>query len=180
MMDIYDDRFKDVCEPESDDSSSPTSTIVEEFDSLVGEIIKQKEEVKKISDPVARRRVCFTSNLKNCRIIHQGRVIHSLKLLRGCNFHTSFQNNNLEGLFNRGYEDLNFIPTVFRNVYVNGIVSIKVFVVVVCVSLGANFWQEVKEFGFDWSCVTFSNPLWEKKDDCPSRSDESVLRGLPP
>ncbi|GJR72924.1 hypothetical protein Tco_0085289 [Tanacetum coccineum] len=52
MMDIYDDRFKDVCEPESNDSSSPTSTIVEEFDSLVGEIIKQKEEVKKISDPM--------------------------------------------------------------------------------------------------------------------------------
>ncbi|GKA00802.1 reverse transcriptase domain-containing protein [Tanacetum coccineum] len=54
MMDIYDDRFKDVCEPESDDSSSPTSTIVEEFDSLVGEIIKQKEEVKKISDPTRK------------------------------------------------------------------------------------------------------------------------------
>ncbi|GJT22765.1 hypothetical protein Tco_0892702 [Tanacetum coccineum] len=70
-------KFKDVCEPESNDSSSPTSTIVEEFDSLVGEIIKQKEEVKKISDPVARRRACFTSNLENFRIIHQGRVIHS-------------------------------------------------------------------------------------------------------
>ncbi|GKE55025.1 reverse transcriptase domain-containing protein [Tanacetum coccineum] len=55
MMDIYDDRFKDVCEPESNDSSSPTSIIVEEFDSLVGEIIKQKEEVKKISDPIARK-----------------------------------------------------------------------------------------------------------------------------
>ncbi|GKF06360.1 hypothetical protein Tco_0037028, partial [Tanacetum coccineum] len=77
MMDIYDDRFKDVCEPESNDSSSPTSTIVEEFDSLVGEIIKQKEEVKKISDPVARRRACFTPNLENFRIIHQGRIIHS-------------------------------------------------------------------------------------------------------
>ncbi|GKG24590.1 hypothetical protein Tco_0395218, partial [Tanacetum coccineum] len=37
MMDIYDDRFKDVCEPESNDSSSPTSTIVEEFESLVEE-----------------------------------------------------------------------------------------------------------------------------------------------
>ncbi|GJV12732.1 hypothetical protein Tco_1354273 [Tanacetum coccineum] len=56
MMDIYDDRFKDVCEPESNDSSSPTSTIVEEFDSLVGEIIKQKVEVKKISDPQLLRR----------------------------------------------------------------------------------------------------------------------------
>ncbi|GKA46433.1 hypothetical protein Tco_0739316 [Tanacetum coccineum] len=53
MMDIYDDRFKDVCEPKSNDSSSPTS------------------------DPVARRRFCFTSNLENFRIIHQGRVIHS-------------------------------------------------------------------------------------------------------
>ncbi|GKC96991.1 hypothetical protein Tco_1162433 [Tanacetum coccineum] len=76
MMDIYDDRFKDVCEPENNDSSSPTSTIVEEFESLVGEIIKQKEEVKEISDPVARRRDCF-AKLKNFRIIHQGRVIHS-------------------------------------------------------------------------------------------------------
>ncbi|GKA37901.1 hypothetical protein Tco_0724466 [Tanacetum coccineum] len=53
MMDIYDDRVKDVCEPKNDDSS--TSTIVEEFESLVGEIIKQKEEVKEISDPAARR-----------------------------------------------------------------------------------------------------------------------------
>ncbi|GJX96987.1 reverse transcriptase domain-containing protein [Tanacetum coccineum] len=61
MMDIYDDRFKDVCEPESNDSSSPTSTIVEEFDSSVGEIIKQKEEVKEISDPVARRRKWATN-----------------------------------------------------------------------------------------------------------------------
>ncbi|GJT00602.1 hypothetical protein Tco_0821771 [Tanacetum coccineum] len=51
MMDIYDDRFKDVCEPESNDSSSPTSTIVEEFDSLVGEIIKKKEEDKENVDP---------------------------------------------------------------------------------------------------------------------------------
>ncbi|GJU36843.1 reverse transcriptase domain-containing protein, partial [Tanacetum coccineum] len=79
MMDIYDDRFKDVCEPESNDSSSPTSTIVEEFDSLVREIIKQKEEVKEISDPVARRRACF-SKLENFRIINQGRVIHSPKV----------------------------------------------------------------------------------------------------
>ncbi|GJW07551.1 hypothetical protein Tco_1569974 [Tanacetum coccineum] len=35
MMDIYDDRVKDVCEPENDESSSPTSTIVEEFESLL-------------------------------------------------------------------------------------------------------------------------------------------------
>ncbi|GJW74130.1 reverse transcriptase domain-containing protein [Tanacetum coccineum] len=56
--------------------------IRDEFDSLVGEIIKQKEEVKKISDLVARRRACFTSNLKNFRIIHQGRVIHSPQIVR--------------------------------------------------------------------------------------------------
>ncbi|GJS45007.1 hypothetical protein Tco_0595128 [Tanacetum coccineum] len=54
MMDIYDDRVKDVCEPKNDDSS--TSTIVEEFESLLEKIIKQKEEVKGISDPAARRR----------------------------------------------------------------------------------------------------------------------------
>ncbi|GJY37985.1 reverse transcriptase domain-containing protein [Tanacetum coccineum] len=58
MMDIYDDRVKDVCEPKSNDDS-PTSTIVEEFESLLGDIIRQKEEVKGISDPVARRKACF-------------------------------------------------------------------------------------------------------------------------
>ncbi|GJQ91740.1 hypothetical protein Tco_0002879 [Tanacetum coccineum] len=103
MMDIYDNRFKDVCEPESDDSSS-TSTIVEEFDSLVGEIIKQKEEVKKISDPVARRRACF-SKLENFRIINQGRVIHSLKLLPVGAISHILSNNNLEDSFKMGIED---------------------------------------------------------------------------
>ncbi|GJQ99842.1 hypothetical protein Tco_0522827 [Tanacetum coccineum] len=44
MMDIYDDRFKDVCEPENDESSSPTSTIVEEFESLLGRNIKKRKE----------------------------------------------------------------------------------------------------------------------------------------
>ncbi|GJW22845.1 reverse transcriptase domain-containing protein [Tanacetum coccineum] len=110
MMDIYDDRFKDVCEPESNDSSSPTSTIVEEFDSLVGEIIKQKEEVKKISDPVARRRACFTSNLENFRIIHQGRVIHSPQIASVGAISHIFPNNNLKDSFKMGDEDLNFIP----------------------------------------------------------------------
>ncbi|GJU37487.1 hypothetical protein Tco_1185841 [Tanacetum coccineum] len=37
----------------------PTSAIVDEFESLLGDIIKQKEELKGISDPVARRRACF-------------------------------------------------------------------------------------------------------------------------
>ncbi|GJT17420.1 reverse transcriptase domain-containing protein [Tanacetum coccineum] len=109
MIDIYDDRFKDVCEPETNDSSSPTSTIVEEFDSLVGEIIKQKEEVKEISDPVARRRACF-SKLENFRIIHQGRVIHSPKIAFVGAISHIFPNNNLEDSFKMGDEDLNFIP----------------------------------------------------------------------
>ncbi|GKA41578.1 hypothetical protein Tco_0734238 [Tanacetum coccineum] len=77
MMDVYDNRVKDVCEPENVDFSSPTSTIVEEFESLVEEIIKQKEEVKEISDLDARRRACF---LDKFRIINQGRVIHSPKI----------------------------------------------------------------------------------------------------
>ncbi|GJS92064.1 reverse transcriptase domain-containing protein [Tanacetum coccineum] len=126
MMDIYDDRFKDVCEPESNDSSSPTSTIVEEFDSLVGEIIKQKEEVKKISDPVARRRACFTSNLENFRIIHQGRVIHSPQIA------------SVESKIGKEYD----FPL-------------------------CDDFQSFK---------TFSNPLFEKKDDFPSRNDESILK----
>ncbi|GJU68151.1 hypothetical protein Tco_1254410 [Tanacetum coccineum] len=125
LIDVHGEELvirDDVCEPESNDSSSPTSTIVEEFDSLVGEIIKQKEEVKKISDPVARRRACFTSNLENFRIIHQGRVIHSPQneSSRRGNFTHTFQTSNL-----------------FK---------------------------------------TFSNLLFEKKDDFPSRNDESILK----
>ncbi|GKA30918.1 hypothetical protein Tco_0717223 [Tanacetum coccineum] len=58
MMDAYDDQVKDVCEPESNNDST-TSAIVDEFESLLGDIIKQKEELKGISDPVARRRACF-------------------------------------------------------------------------------------------------------------------------
>ncbi|GJX01516.1 reverse transcriptase domain-containing protein [Tanacetum coccineum] len=97
MMDIYDDRVKDVCEPKNDDSS--TSTIVEEFESLLEKIIKQKEEVKGISDPVTRRK-------------------------------------------SKGLEKILDFP------------------------LGDDF-QSFK---------TFSNPLFEKKDDFPSRNDESILK----
>ncbi|GKC51666.1 hypothetical protein Tco_1074411 [Tanacetum coccineum] len=64
------------CEPESHVSLRPHQ-YVEEFESLVEEIIIQKEEVKEISDPVARRRACF---LDKFRIINQGRVIHSPKI----------------------------------------------------------------------------------------------------
>ncbi|GKE74814.1 hypothetical protein Tco_1536855 [Tanacetum coccineum] len=109
MMDIYDDRVKDVCELENDDSSSPTSTIVEEFESLMEEIIKQKEEVKEISDPVARRRDCF-EKLKNFRILNQGRVIHSPKVASVSAISHIFPKNNLEDSFKMGDEDLNFIP----------------------------------------------------------------------
>ncbi|GJY03051.1 reverse transcriptase domain-containing protein [Tanacetum coccineum] len=63
MMDVYDDRVKDVCEPESNDEST-TSAIVDEFESLLGDIIKQKEELKGISDPVARRKACFLDKFK--------------------------------------------------------------------------------------------------------------------
>ncbi|GJT54551.1 reverse transcriptase domain-containing protein [Tanacetum coccineum] len=63
--------------PESNDDST-TSAIVDEFESLLGDIIKQKEELKGISDPVARRRACF-AKLDKCKITSQGRVIHSPK-----------------------------------------------------------------------------------------------------
>ncbi|GKA08446.1 hypothetical protein Tco_0687777 [Tanacetum coccineum] len=166
MMDIYDDRFKDVCEPESNDSSSPTSTIVEEFDSLVGEIIKQKEEVKKISDPVARRRACF-SKLENFRIIHQGRVIHSPQIASVGAISHIFPNNNLEDSFKMGDEDLNFIPN--KELDKEDLIPIP------------RESKIGKECDFPLcddfqSFKTFSNPLFEKKDDFPSRNDESILK----
>ncbi|GJT92718.1 hypothetical protein Tco_1081563 [Tanacetum coccineum] len=118
---------KDVCEPESNDDSA-TSTIVDEFESLLGDIIKQKEELKGISDPVARRRASF-AKLDKFKITSQGRVIHSPKK--------------------------------------------------------ASITQEKPKIGKDCdfpSCddfqsfKTFSNPLFEKQDDFPSRNDESILK----
>ncbi|GJS30829.1 reverse transcriptase domain-containing protein [Tanacetum coccineum] len=167
MMDIYDDRFKDVCEPESNDSSSPTSTIVEEFDSSVGEIIKQKEEVKEISDPVARRRFCFTSNFKNFRIIHKGKVIHSPQIASVGAISHIFPNNNLEDSFKMGDEDLNFIPN--KELDKEDLIPIP------------RESKIGKECDFPLcddfqSFKTFSNPLFEKKDDFPSRNDESILK----
>ncbi|GKB45737.1 reverse transcriptase domain-containing protein, partial [Tanacetum coccineum] len=167
MMDIYDDRFKDVCEPKSNDSSSPTSTIVEEFDSLVGEIIKQKEEVKKISYPFARRKACFTSNLENFRIIHQGRVIHSPQIASVGAISHIFPNNNLEDSFKIGDEDLNFIQN--KELDKEDLIPIP------------RESKIGKECDFPLcddfqSFKTFSNPLFEKKDDFPSRNDESILK----
>ncbi|GJS90697.1 hypothetical protein Tco_0773333 [Tanacetum coccineum] len=160
---ILDDRSKDVCEPESNDSS-PTSTIVEEFESLVEEIIKQKEEVKEISDPDARRRACF---LDKFRIINQGRVIHSPKIASVSAISHIFPNNNLEDSFKMGDEDLNFIPN--KELDKEDLIPIP---------------RESK-IGKDCdfplcdnfqSFKTFSNPLFEKKDDFPSRNDESIFK----
>ncbi|GJZ61170.1 reverse transcriptase domain-containing protein [Tanacetum coccineum] len=166
MMDIYDDRVKDVCEPKSNDSSSTTSTIVDEFESLLGEIIKQKEELKGISDPAARRRASF-AKLENFRIINQGRVIHSPKVATISAISHIFPNNNLEDSFKMGNEDLNFIPN--KELDKEDLIPIP---------------RESK-IGKDCdfplcddfqSFKTFSNPLFEKKDDFPSRNDESTLK----
>ncbi|GJV05780.1 reverse transcriptase domain-containing protein [Tanacetum coccineum] len=105
-----------------------------------------KEEVKEISDPVARRRFCFTSNFKNFRIIHKGKVIHSPQIASVGAISHIFPNNNLE--------DLILIPRESK--------------------IG-------KECDFPLcddfqSFKTFSNPLFEKKDDFPSRNDESILK----
>ncbi|GJV56080.1 hypothetical protein Tco_1457085 [Tanacetum coccineum] len=158
MMDIYDDRVKDVCEPKNDDS--PTSTIVDEFESLLEKIIKQKEEVKGISDPAARRKACF-------KIINQGRVIHSPKKASISAISHIFPNNNLEDSFKMGNEDLNFIPN--KELDKEDLIPIP---------------RESKigkdcdfPLGDDFqSFKTFSNPLFEKEDDFPSRNDESILK----
>ncbi|GJS94288.1 hypothetical protein Tco_0801256 [Tanacetum coccineum] len=159
MMDIYDDRVKDVCEPKSNDDS-PTSTIVEEFESLLGDIIRQKEEVKGISDPVARRKACF-------KIMNQGRVIHSPKKASISAISHIFPNNNLEDSFKMGDEDLNFSSN--KELDKEDLIPIP---------------RESKigkdcdfPLGDDFqSFKTFSNPLFEKKDDFPSRNDESILK----
>ncbi|GJT03575.1 reverse transcriptase domain-containing protein [Tanacetum coccineum] len=109
MMDVYDDRVKDVCEPESNDDSA-TSAIVDEFESLLGDIIKQKEELKGISDPVARRKA-----YKEILIP----IPRESKIGKDCDF-----------------------PS-------------------------CDDFQSFK---------TFSNPLFEKEDDFPSRNDESILK----
>ncbi|GJR84715.1 hypothetical protein Tco_0155500 [Tanacetum coccineum] len=157
---IYDDRVKDVCEPKNDDS--PTSTIVDEFESLLEKIIKQKEEVKGISDPAARRKACF-------KIINQGKVIPVLPTKASiCQFQQSFPNNNLEDSFKMGNEDLNFIPNKELDKEILIPIPRESKIGKDCdFPLGDDF-QSFK---------TFSNPLFEKKDDFPSRNDESILKG---
>ncbi|GJV12044.1 reverse transcriptase domain-containing protein [Tanacetum coccineum] len=156
MMNIYDDRVKDVCEPKSNDDS-PTSTIVEEFESLLGDIIRQKEEVKGISDPVARRKACF----------NQGRVIHSPKKASISAISHIFPNNNLEDSFKMGDEDLNFSSN--KELDKEDLIPIP------------RESKIGKECDFPLcddfqSFKTFSNPLFEKQDDFPSRNDESILK----
>ncbi|GJV17674.1 hypothetical protein Tco_1362997 [Tanacetum coccineum] len=158
MMDIYDDRVKDVYEPKNDDSS--TSIIVDEFESLLGEIIKQKEEVKGISDPAARRKACF-------RIINQGRVIHSPKKASISAISHIFPNNNLEDSFKMGDEDLNFIPNKELDKEILIPIPRESKIGKDCDFSLCDDFQSFK---------TFSNPLFEKKDDFPSRNDESILK----
>ncbi|GJZ68656.1 hypothetical protein Tco_0631896, partial [Tanacetum coccineum] len=133
----------------------------------VGEIIKQEEEVKKISDPVDRSRFCFTSNLDKFRIINQGRVIHSPKIASVGAISHIFPNNNFEDSFKMGDEDLNFIPN--KELDKEDLIPIP---------RESKIGKECDfPLCYDFqSFKTFSNPLFEKKDDFPSRNDESILK----
>ncbi|GJV03689.1 reverse transcriptase domain-containing protein [Tanacetum coccineum] len=163
MMDAYDDRVKDVCEPESNDDST-TSAIVDEFESLLGDIIKQKEELKGISDPVARRRACF-ARLDKCKIISQGKVIHSPKKASISAISHIFPNNNFEDSFTMGNEDLNFVPNKELNKEILIPIPRESKIGKDCDFPSCDDFQSFK---------TFSNPLFEKQDDFPSRNDESI------
>ncbi|GKA51680.1 reverse transcriptase domain-containing protein [Tanacetum coccineum] len=163
MMDVYDDRVKDVCEPESNDDST-TSAIVDEFESLLGDIIKQKEELKGISDPVARRKACFLDKFK---ITNQGRVIHSPKKATISAISHIFPNNNFEDSFTMGNEDLNFVPNKELNKEILIPIPRESKIGKDCDFSSGDDFQSFK---------TFSNPLFEKKDDFPSRNDESILK----
>ncbi|GJW23016.1 hypothetical protein Tco_0033638 [Tanacetum coccineum] len=165
MMDVYDDRVKDVCEPESNDDSA-TSTIVDEFESLLGDIIKQKEELKGISDPVARRRASF-ANLDKCKITSQGKVIHSPKKASISAISHIFPNNNFEDSFTMGNEDLNCIPNKELDKEILIPIPRESKIGKDCDFPSCDDFQSFK---------TFSNPLFEKNDDFPSRNDESILK----
>ncbi|GJS52785.1 hypothetical protein Tco_0626147 [Tanacetum coccineum] len=133
---------KDVCEPESNDDST-TSAIVDEFESLLGDIIKQKEELKGISDPVARRRACF-ARLDKCKIIARER-----------------------DSFTMGNEDLNFVPNKELDKEILIPIPRESKIGKDCDFPSCDDFQSFK---------TFSNPLFEKQDDFPSRNDESILK----
>ncbi|GJU92547.1 hypothetical protein Tco_1317303 [Tanacetum coccineum] len=165
MMDAYDVRVKDVCEPESNDDST-TSAIVDDFESLLGDIIKQKEELKGISDPVARRRACF-ANLDKCKITSQGRVIHSPKKASISAISHIFPNDNFEDSFTMGNEDLNSIPNKELDKEILIPIPKESKIGKDCDFPSCDDFQSFK---------TFSNPLFEKQDDFPSRNDESILK----
>ncbi|GJS49376.1 reverse transcriptase domain-containing protein [Tanacetum coccineum] len=151
--------------PESNNDST-TSAIVDEFESLLGDIIKQKEELKGISDPVARRRACF-ANLDKCKIISQGRVIHSPKKASISAISHIFPNNNFEDSFKMGNEDLNCIPNKELDKEILIPIPRESKIGKDCDFPSCDDFQSFK---------TFSNPLFEKQDDFPSRNDESILK----
>ncbi|GJT41843.1 hypothetical protein Tco_0941708 [Tanacetum coccineum] len=166
------DRFKDVCEPESNNDST-TSAIVDEFESLLGDIIKQKEELKGISDPVARRRACF-ARLDKCKIISQGKVIHSPKKASISAISHIFPNNNLEDSFTMGRkkkknerESLYSIPNKELDKEILIPIPRESKIGKDCDFPSCDDFQSFK---------TFSNPLFEKQDDFPSGNDESILK----
>ncbi|GJT67987.1 hypothetical protein Tco_1019467 [Tanacetum coccineum] len=165
MMDVYDDRVKDVCEPESNDDST-TSAIVDDFESLLGDIIKQKEELKGISDPVARRRASF-AKLDKFKITSQGKVIHSPKKASISAISHIFPNNNFEDSFKMGNEDLNCIPNKELDKEILIPIPRESKIGKDCDFPLCDDFQSFK---------TFSNPLFEKQDDFPSRNDESILK----
>ncbi|GJV41307.1 hypothetical protein Tco_1419747 [Tanacetum coccineum] len=69
MMDIYDDRVKDVCEPKNDDS--PTSTIVDEFESLMEKIFNKKKNYGiSSSDQLLDEKLVLKSLTKEELFIH--------------------------------------------------------------------------------------------------------------
>ncbi|GJR05538.1 hypothetical protein Tco_0528522 [Tanacetum coccineum] len=94
-------------------------------------------------------------------------VIHSPKKASISAISHIFPNNNLEDSFKMGDEDLNFIPN--KELDKEDLIPIP------------RESKIGKECDFPFcddfqSFKTFSNPLFEKKDDFPSRNDESILK----
>ncbi|GJZ19341.1 hypothetical protein Tco_0555931 [Tanacetum coccineum] len=149
---------------------APIKAVEERLNLIVVRILLDKEEVKGISDPAARRKACF---LDKFRIINQGRVIHSPKVASISAISHIFPNNNLEDSFKMGDDDLNFIPN--KELDKEDLIPIP------------RESKIGKDCDFTLLCMIskvsrlsrppFFKPFSLRKDDFPSRNDEATLNG---
>ncbi|GKF47684.1 hypothetical protein Tco_0137486, partial [Tanacetum coccineum] len=121
-------------------------------------------------DPVARRRACF-ARLDKCKIISQGRVIHSPKKASISAISHIFPNNNLEDSFKYP-----LLLKLKQGLFLNKELNKEILIPIPRESKIGKDCDFSSCNDFQSFFKTFSNPLFEKQDDFPSRNDESILK----